>query len=97
MIIPGWVLSGYGVVNLALIPVCRADFYPENARDICVALSIGVGVAGLGVGIPLLVLGYNRRAKRKAWEQQHSALNHLLRTQLALQNNSALVVYRGTF
>jgi hypothetical protein len=97
MIITGWIMSGVGVMNLALIPVCTMDAYPRQSRDLCVQLSIGVGVIGLGVGIPLLAVGYHNRSKFKTWKQRHAVLNELLSTEVALQNEAALLVYRGTF
>jgi hypothetical protein len=97
MIIPGWILSGVGAMNLALIPVCHADFYPKEQSDLCVTLSIGVGIVGLGVGVPLLAVGYSKRHTYKEWRSRHPVLSQLGQTQVALQNSSALVVYRGTF
>jgi hypothetical protein len=97
MIITGWIMSGVGAMNLALIPVCSMDAYPRESRDLCIQLSIGVGVIGLGVGIPLLAVGYHQRSKFKEWKRQHAILNELLSTQVTLQNDSALLVYRGTF
>jgi hypothetical protein len=97
MIITGWIMSGVGVMNLALIPVCTMDAYPRQSRDLCVQLSIGVGVIGLGVGIPLLAVGYHKRSQFKTWKQRHAVLNELLSTEVMLQNESALLVYRGTF
>ena len=47
-IVIGWIASGIGVVNLAAIPLCSADFYPSNATDTCTILSIGVGIVGRG-------------------------------------------------
>jgi hypothetical protein len=97
MIVTGWILSGVGAVNLASIPLCNADFYPRDSRDLCVQLSIGFGVVGLGVGVPLLIVGYNKRAQFNEWKQEHAVVRELLSTRVALQNDSALFVYGGTF
>jgi len=97
LIIVGWIATGVGAVNLASIPICSADFYPEQSRDLCVGLSVGFGVVGLGVGIPLLAVGYHKRSKYKEWSERHAVLDGLLHTQVAIQNDSALLLYRGTF
>jgi hypothetical protein len=60
-------------------------------------LSIGFGVIGLGVGVPLLAVGYHKRSKFNDWKRQHAVLNQLLHTQVALQNDSAFLVYSGAF
>jgi hypothetical protein len=97
LIVGGWIVTGVGVVNLATIPVCSADFYPRESEDLCVTLSIAFGVAGVVIGVPLLVVGYNKRSKYKEWSKRHAVLDHLLRTQVAVQNDSALLLYRGSF
>jgi hypothetical protein len=97
LIIAGWSVTGLGALNLLTIPVCKADFYPHDQRDLCVDLSVAVGVVGLGVGIPMLIVGYNQRAKHAEWQKHHALLNGLMHTQVALQNDSAFVVYRGSF
>ncbi len=97
LIIAGWISSGAGALNLAQLPVCYADFYPSEAGDLCVGLSIGIGIVGLGVGIPMLISGYSERATHKKWESQHAILNQLSHTGVAMWNGSALVTYGGTF
>jgi hypothetical protein len=92
MIVAGWILGGIGVLNLATLPLCYADFYPSNAEDLCVALSAVIGGLGLGIGIPLLIVGYNNRSDYKDWQRRHgqAALPGL---RLAFDRNAALVIY----
>lgn len=63
---------GLGALNLALIPVCSADFYPSDAEDLCVAFSIAYGVIGIGAGIPLAIMGHVRRARYLKWRDEHA-------------------------
>jgi hypothetical protein len=95
--IAGWAVTAWGVANLVTYPICSADWYPDQSRDLCKVLSIGFGVAGVGVGVPLLIVGYSKRSKYNEWKKTHALQHHLLSTQVALQNNSAVVLYRGTF
>ena len=101
MIIPGWILLGAGLANGLAIPLCYTDVYRQvygpEAQDICAGVYTAIAVGSLGVGIPLLIVGYKRRTTHKEWEQRHPTLGYLVRTQVALQNNSAIIVYRGTF
>lgn len=95
--IAGWAVTAVGVGNLAAIPICSADFYPHDAKDACIVASIAVGVAGLGVGIPLLIVGYSKRSTYNEWRSRHPLSSRLMNTQVALQNNSAVLLYRGSF
>lgn len=97
LVIAGWALTGWGALNLVTYPVCSADWYPEQSRGLCKVLSIGFGVGGVGVGVPLLVVGYSKRSDYNEWKKTHALEHHLLSTQVALRNNSALVVYSGSF
>lgn len=69
-IVMGAVGLGLGGINLATIPVCYASYYPADAKDLCVALSIGLGSALVAVGIPSLIVGIIRRKRYKAWRQE---------------------------
>lgn len=101
LIIVGWIATGVGVGNLALIPTCSLNTVNSESqqlvRDVCVGIHVGFGVVGLGLGIPFLAVGYNKRSKYNEWKEHHAVLDHLLRTQVAVQNDSALLLYRGSF
>jgi hypothetical protein len=68
-IIPGWILTGVGALNLVTMPVCFAGWYQDfGVREVCIGASIGFAAVGLGLGIPFLIVGYNKRSKYKRWE-----------------------------
>ena len=80
LIITGAILTGVGAVNLATLPLCgelyTEDSYGEDAEDLknlCVYSTLIVGVGTLAVGVPLLVVGLNRRAEYRRWQEQHPA------------------------
>lgn len=95
LIIAGWIATGIGLLNFALLPVCSADFYPSDAEDSCIALSAVFGGVGLSLGIPFLIIGYNNRADFKEWKERNRLTRHLLNTQLAFRGDAALVIYTG--
>lgn len=75
MTITGGIMAGVGLMNLATMPLCRADFYVESVgtegSNVCmVAAGVYAGV-GLGVGVPMFVAGKKRRAAYKAWRERH--------------------------
>jgi hypothetical protein len=47
--------------------------------------------------VPMLIVGYSKRSEYKAWSSRHPVLDHVLRTQVAIQNDSALLTYRGSY
>lgn len=95
-LIPGWVLVGFGALNLATSPLCRTDAVREGDQDLCFNLSIGVGIAGVAIGVPLLIVGYNQRATFNEWKQRHR-YGWLLNTQVAVTQGGAGLLYNGTF
>jgi hypothetical protein len=97
LIIGGWITTGVGALNFATLPVCSADFYPRENRDACVGFTVALGVAGVVIGLPMLIVGYNKRSEYKKWSSRHAVLDHVLHTQVAIQNDSALLTYRGSF
>lgn len=94
-IVIGYVGVGLALVNLALIPVCYADFYPAGGKDLCVGLSIGIGAVGLAVGIPLLIVGYNKRANRGAWRERRGLSYHLSNLRLGALHGGGTLTYRA--
>lgn len=101
LIIVGWIATGVGVGNLALIPTCSFSSAKTESeqlvRDVCVGIHVGFGVVGLGLGIPFLAVGYSKRSKYNEWKKHHAVLDHLLHTDVAIQNNGAVLLYRGSF
>ena len=69
----GGVGLGLGTVNLATIPVCYAEFYPPEAKNVCIGMSVGLGVALISVGIPSLIIGKKRHDRYRAWRARQSA------------------------
>jgi hypothetical protein len=96
-IVVGWIGTGVGAFNFATVPVCYADFYPEQSKDLCVELSIGIGAVGLGVGIPMLIVGYSRRAEYKRWKADHPALNELTKLRVSAVQGGGVLGYRTEF
>lgn len=105
MIIPGWILAGTGAVGGLGTALCYSDSlrdpngepYTRQVKDICAGIYATIGVVSLSIGIPLLVVGYDRRHKYQEWRRRHPALGQLMRTEIAVDHHSALVVYRGSF
>lgn len=95
LIIAGWIATGLGLLNLATLPICYADFYPNNAESTCVIASAVIGGVGLTLGVPFLIVGYNDRADYKEWKKRNGFTAHLRRTHLAFHGDSALLVYSG--
>jgi hypothetical protein len=96
-LIPGWVLVGIGVLNLATSPICHTSAIEESQQDLCFNLSIGIAIGGAAIGIPLLVVGYNQRAEFNEWKTRHPNAAWLLNTQVALTQDGAALLYNGTF
>ena len=73
--IAGGIVTGLGALNLAISPVCRADFYREangdTASNVCFYGSLIGGGILLAVGVPMLVVGLVRRSAWKAWHENN--------------------------
>jgi hypothetical protein len=84
-IITGSIFTGVGLLNFATAPLCGPltdDGDPEttsddDAADACFYASLVVGGVGVGVGIPLLVVGLQKRADYRRWEERNPALSRL--------------------
>ena len=78
LLITGIIMSGVGVTNLAVSPICRADFYVKKTgtegSDACFYTSLVVGGAVAAVGIPLLIVGISKRMDYVEWRARHQAL-----------------------
>jgi hypothetical protein len=96
-LVMGWGLVGVGLLNLALLPVCYADFYPKDGKELCVGASIGIAAAGVAVGIPLLLWGYNKRAAYKDWKARRGLSYHLSNLGLAAGSGGGSLVYRAAW
>jgi hypothetical protein len=96
-IVVGWIGLGVGVLNLASIPVCFADFYPANAKETCVGASIVLGAAGLGIGIPMLVLGYGQRGRYREWRERNPGAALLDKVRVAGTPGGAMLGLQTTF
>jgi hypothetical protein len=96
-IIAGWAVSAIGVLNLALIPVCYSSLVRTDTKDVCVGASVAVGVIALGVGIPLLIVGYNKRAANHEWKRRRGVAYHLSKFQFAAHSGGGALVYRSEF
>lgn len=90
----GFVLVGMGVLNLGLIPVCFADFYPDSGREVCKVTSIAIGAVGLSVGVPLLIWGYAQRSERMKWNRAHGLARALQGVRVAARSGRAELSYR---
>jgi hypothetical protein len=95
LVVAGWIATGVGLLNFAVLPLCSADFYPPDQEDFCVGVQVGVGSVGLLVGIPLLIIGYNQRADYKAWKTRNYGAAHD-GLGLSLQSDRFLLSYRGS-
>jgi hypothetical protein len=95
LIVAGWIAVGVGLLNLATLPICFADFYPSESKDLCVGMSAAIAGVGVAVGVPLLIIGYNQRADYKEWKQRRGLTHHLRRLRLSLRDDAALIVYGG--
>ena len=93
----GWIVLGVGVLNAALLPVCHADFYPEDSETACVALTAVYVVGAAIVGATSLSIGYSRRARYRDWKAQHKTARLLEHLQLGAGKDSALIGLRTTF
>lgn len=95
LIVVGWVASGIGALNLATLPICFADFYPEESKGLCIGLSAAFAGVGFAVGLPALIIGYNQRSDYKAWKKRHALVGLLMDTSLALDRDGARLSLRG--
>ncbi len=93
----GFIGLGLGVLNLATSPLCYTDIIDPELQDVCLGASLVVGGVGLAVGIPLLIVGYNKRADLLEWRERNGVAEHLLNTQLVVNGDGSLLIYRGSF
>jgi hypothetical protein len=96
-IVVGWIGTGVGTLNLVTLPVCYADFYPEDAKDLCVGASIGFAAVGLGIGIPFLIVGYGNRADYKKWKAEHPTAHELSKLRLSAVEGGGVLGYQTEF
>jgi len=94
-IIVGWIATGVGAVNLATLPVCYADFYPSESKDLCVGASLGLGVVGLGLGIPFLAVGYSNRSDYLEWKKRNPVAVHLSNLRITASGDAGFLTYRS--
>jgi hypothetical protein len=90
------VATGVGLLNLAAVPVCSADFYPADAEDACVVGSLIVAGVGVGLGIPFLIVGYSQHSDYNAWKARNGVARALLDTHIAFTQNAAMLSYSTT-
>jgi hypothetical protein len=69
-VVVGYAGLGISALQLATMPVCFADFYPDAAERACLISSLALAGIALSVGIPTLVVGLHRRQRYKAWRQR---------------------------
>jgi hypothetical protein len=97
LIVAGWIATGIGVLNLATLPICFADFYPEDSENLCVIGSATLGGVGLALGVPFLIVGYNNKADYREWQARRGMAYHLMNTQVTLASDGAALSYRAEF
>lgn len=95
-IVVGWIALGVGALNLASLPVCYADFYPEGAKDVCVYASIGIAAVAIPLGVTSLIVGYNQRSEYERWRRNNGFARHLERLRLAVRDDGMLLSYSGS-
>jgi len=94
-IVAGFIGLGVAASNAVQLPFCAIDqpFVPGRT---CVRIAASLAAVGLAVGVPLLVLGYRQRARRKAWlARRLRADGHAVR--LSVAPAGGLLSYRRTF
>ena len=97
LVVAGWIATGIGVLNLATLPICFADFYPEESENLCVIGSATLGGVGLALGIPFLIVGYNNKADYREWKARNGVAYHLQNTHVTVANDGVGLSYRAAF
>jgi len=97
LVVAGWIATGIGVLNLATLPICFADFYPEESEDLCVGASAVIGGVGLALGVPFLIVGYNNKADYREWQARNGIAYHLQNTHVTIANDGVGLSYRAAF
>jgi hypothetical protein len=67
-------LLGEAALNLALLPVCHADWYPSDAEEFCVVSSYVFAGVGIAVGVPSLIIGLVRYRRHQEWKARKRGL-----------------------
>jgi hypothetical protein len=97
-LIVGGIALGLAAVNLALLPVCHADFYRENdAETPCVVISYIYAGLATTVGIISLAIGSRRRAQFREWQALHQSVTLLEGVRLSATRGGAGLAFRTTF
>ncbi len=95
-VIAGGAALGIAALNLVTLPMCSASFYPSDAEESCVVLSIAFASIASVVAVPALSVGLVRRKKYKAWRARQRAPVSSSFAPTAVHGGYALV-WRGRF
>jgi hypothetical protein len=97
LVVVGWIATGLGVLNLATLPICFADFYPEDAETLCVIGSATIGGVGLALGVPFLIVGYSQKADYREWKARNGMAYHLQNTYVTVASDGVGLSYSAAF
>jgi hypothetical protein len=91
-VVVGWAGLGFGVFNLATLPLCFMEFYPRKAKTLCMVSSGVLSAGGFIASAIGLSIGYPRRAEYRRWRAGRVAAQ-LDRLRVAPSREGALFSY----
>jgi hypothetical protein len=97
LVVTGAIFTGVGGINLVTAPICKTSAIQPNVQNLCLGLSIGLGVGFAAIGIPLLIVGIGKRDAYREWKKQNNVIGRLTDLGFAPAPGGGAVTWQTAF